>query len=88
MPGFIAGSVIRDLAALNKVETHTWDSWGAMATMFGDLSGDQHVLVDEVTATITAGDLAAVQDLYKRPGLIVPGTVFSHRTQQLVDILV
>ena len=84
---FIAGSVIRDLAALNKVETHTWDSWGVMADMFGALSGDQISLVDEVASIIATDDLAAIHDLYQRPRLAVPGTVFSHRTQQPVDIL-
>ena len=84
---FIAGSVIRDLAALNKVETHTWDSWGVMGDMFGELSEDQIALVDEIANTITTGDLAAVQRLYQRPRLAVPGTVFSHRTQRPVDIL-
>lgn len=71
--------------ALNKVESHTWDSWGAMADMFGELA-DQIALVDEVANTITAGDLAAVRNVYQRPGLTMPGVVFSHRTQQPVEI--
>ena len=83
---FIAGSGIRDLAALNKVETHTWDSWGVMGDMFGELNEDQISLVDEVAATIASGDLAGIQGLYRRAGLAVPGKVFSHRTQQLVEI--
>jgi hypothetical protein len=37
----MAASVIRDLAALNKVETLPWDVWGAMPQPGATLDGSQ-----------------------------------------------
>jgi len=38
---FIACDLVKDLAALNKVETLPWDSWGAMPNSGATLSEDQ-----------------------------------------------
>jgi len=47
---FMAASVIRDLAALNKVETPPWDVWGAMPRAGATLDGSQRDYFDQLAA--------------------------------------
>jgi hypothetical protein len=76
---FIASNVIRDLAALNKMELLPWDSWGPMAFR-QDPDPGQAALLDEITTTIASDDLAAIGRLYHSDaGLAVPTTVFDGR---------
>ena len=83
---FVAGAAIRDLAALNKVETHTWDTWGVMDEMFGELTRAQLELVDTVAEAVTVGDLGDIRSLYGREVFTMSGTVTSQRTQSKVQI--
>jgi hypothetical protein len=72
-PGEIRGNAIRDLAALNKVETLPWDEWGRMdASYHGRTGADYDELLDTVAAVCAAGDPAAVAGLYARDELQVP----------------
>jgi hypothetical protein len=84
---FIAGSVIRDLAALNKVETHVWDIWGVMEQMlFTELTQEQRTLVDRIAQTIVTGSLADIRQVYDTEAIRVPGAVTSHRFGHTIAI--
>ena len=84
---FIAGSVIRDLAALNKVETHVWDIWGVMAQMmFTELTEEQRTLIDRIAQTVVTGSLADIRQVYDAEGIRVPGAVTSHRFGRTIAI--
>ena len=73
---FIAGNVIRDIAALNNHEMLPWDVWGAMARtdaeldlpLFDHLAELSHVPDEH------AGELSAA---YEDKRIAVPGTVFN-----------
>ena len=62
---FIRGNVVRDLAALNKVELLPWDAWGVMPEH--DLVGrdDDDELVDRIAACIAADDTDEVRALFE-----------------------
>lgn len=77
---FIAGNVVRDLAALNRTEMLPWDVWGLM--QMGDdglLDGGKGALLDRAAAATLAGDgaLAEVRALYEDDRLRVPPVVFN-----------
>ena len=53
---FIAGNVLRDLAALNRMELLPWDVWGLMQMNdAGLLDGEKGALLDRVAALTLAG---------------------------------
>jgi Transglutaminase-like superfamily len=69
----IRGNAIRDLAALNKVETLPWDEWGRMAESYRGATGAAYdELIDTVAAVCAADDPDAVAGLYAREELRVP----------------
>ena len=73
---FIAGNVIRDVAALNNHEMLPWDVWGDMARTDAELDLS---FIDQLAAFSHApdrhfGDLRAA---YKDKRVAVPGTVFN-----------
>ncbi|MBI3196042.1 MAG: transglutaminase domain-containing protein [Rhodospirillales bacterium] len=76
---FIRGSLMRDLAALNKVEMLPWDYWGlADRTPIDALPSEELPLLDELARTLAAPhDLAQLQASYAHPEFIVPATVRS-----------
>jgi hypothetical protein len=77
---FIAGNVLRDLAALNRMETLPWDVWGAMQMSdAGLLDGEKGALFDRAAALTLAGDgaLAEVTAIYDDDRLRVPPVVFN-----------
>lgn len=51
----IQGNVVRDLAALAKVETLPWDDWGIIGRHFDDLSADDRDLLDRAASVSAAG---------------------------------
>ncbi|MFD5074442.1 transglutaminase-like domain-containing protein [Streptomyces sp. NPDC058371] len=61
----IAQTVVRDLAALNKVEGFPWDTWGIMTAPFEDLGTDELELLDSA-AEISAkgGPVDDARELY------------------------
>lgn len=66
--GFIRGNLIRDLAALNRVEMLPWDCWGLILPPDNELSDADIALLDTV-AHVTVGAAAtpsadAVEALY------------------------
>lgn len=76
---FIRGSLMRDLAALNKVEVLPWDYWGLADRMpIDSLPYDEMPLLDDLaTALASPDELAAIKNAYGRNGLTVPTTIRS-----------
>jgi hypothetical protein len=77
---FVAGNVLRDLAALNRMEMLPWDVWGLMATDDAGLSDEKKQLLDKVAALAIAGDeaFAEVRIIYQSDDrLRVPSVVFN-----------
>jgi hypothetical protein len=77
---FIAGSLVRDLAALNKMEMLTWDIWGAQPQPDRALENEQLAFFDRLAAIICAPDTSfdELREYYaKDDRLRVPATVFN-----------
>lgn len=78
---FVRGNLVRDVAALNKMELLPWDSWGIMEGQDEALSADDWSLLDEA-AELTRGDVPEwerVRALYEGNGrLRVPPTITSY----------
>lgn len=77
---FVGGNVVRDLAALNRMELLPWDVWGAMAGRDGELGAEQLALLDRVAALSQDPDAAfdEVRRSYRcESGLRVPPTVMN-----------
>jgi hypothetical protein len=76
---FVLGNVVRDLAALNKVELLPWDTWGPMR-LRQDPDPTEGELIDTVASVMAAGDASAVRALYDgTDSLKVPAAVFDGR---------
>lgn len=77
---FIAGSLVRDLAGLNKVEMLPWDCWGAIPQPNEQLSEDQFDFFDRL-AELTRDPDASFDELRRLyesdERLRVPKTVFN-----------
>jgi len=80
--GEVRGSVLFDLAALNKVEVLPWDSWGRMEAAYkSETDADYDDLLDSVSEITSADDFDAIRDLYDRhddlrvPASLLPPTV-------------
>lgn len=72
-PAEIRGNAIRDLAALNKVETLPWDEWGRMhASYEGETGAEYDELLDTIAAVCAADDSHAIVELYQSDELRVP----------------
>lgn len=76
---FIRGSLMRDLAALNKVEMLPWDYWGLAdrAPIDAMLREEMPLLDDLATVLANSDDLAGLQATYRRAELIVPDAIQS-----------
>ncbi|NRQ40484.1 transglutaminase domain-containing protein [Nonomuraea sp. NN258] len=83
---FVAGNVVRDLAALNKVELLPWDTWGMIDLTLGETEDRRTALVDEIAVAVVAGDVGRWRRLYERAEVRVPRTVRSHRYQREVHL--
>jgi hypothetical protein len=78
---FVQANVVRDLAALNKLELLPWDVWGLMTFQEEpDAAGSS--LTDSVADVIAGDDLNAIRRVYEdNEGLRVPDKVFDARFQ-------
>ena len=75
---FIAGSLIRDIAALNKIEMLPWDVWGAQPGQDATLDEGQLAYFDQLAELTIEPDasLERLRERYMREdGLRVPGAV-------------
>ncbi len=79
---FVAGSLIRDMAALNKLEMAPWDVWGAQPTPESEFG---LALFDEVAALTREPDrtFAELRRRYDADDLRVPPTIFNALDRRL-----
>jgi hypothetical protein len=81
---FVRGNVLRDLAALNKVELLPWDGWGMLEELGNDEWPDEVVTWLDRAAAVTERPDAAhaeLRALYDgSPAARVSGTVFNWQT--------
>jgi Transglutaminase-like superfamily len=78
---FVQANVVRDLAALNKMELLPWDVWGRMAFR-EDPDPETAALTDTVAETVAGADLEAIRHVYETgDDLRVPDKVFDARFQ-------
>jgi hypothetical protein len=71
--GEVRGNLIRDLAALNKVETLPWDEWGRMEASYAGQTGtDYDDLMDVAAAACGSGEESAIAALYASHDLALP----------------
>lgn len=88
---FIRGNLVRDVAALNKVELLPWDIWGLAYVEGGDeaLSDEDMAALDEMAA-LSGGDVAAfdrLRALYEAdPRWRVPRTIRSFTGPEPVSV--
>lgn len=68
----IAGSVLRDLAALNKNEMLPWDYWGLLDDWERGRVPIDPGYVDEIAEVVDADDPAGIREVFRRPELVVP----------------
>jgi hypothetical protein len=74
----VQGSVIRDLANLNRVETLPWDDWGLIPIHYDDLDPADIELLDRVAAVSAAGGpLTQAIDAYRSDPRIPPAGIAS-----------
>jgi hypothetical protein len=81
---FIAGSLIRDAAALNGVELLPWDVWGGMPKLNHTLTPDELAYFDRLAQlTAAPGEHAnTLRALYEDDAKLKPGaSVWNDRTQ-------
>lgn len=72
-PAEIRANAVKDLAALNKVESLSWDEWGRMTDAFAGRTGEDYdALLDELAAVCEADDPAAMGELYRNPVFEMP----------------
>ncbi len=82
---FIRGNVVRDLAALNRVELLPWDGWGLMLRLgqSDECPANDLALLDEA-AGLTQGGVEAFDSMRKlydsEPSLYVPPSVTNFQT--------
>ena len=85
---FVRGNLIRDVAALNKVELLPWDGWGLIDRRDDDISPDELSLLDKV-ASMTADevDFLPVRMAYDtNKGLVVPPEITCYAKSGTVKI--
>ncbi len=73
--GFIRGDLIRDLAALNKMELLPWDCWGLISKKDQDLTVEDIALLDRIAELTLAGNevFPEVRSIYENDArLCVP----------------
>jgi nucleotide-binding universal stress UspA family protein len=77
---FIAGDVVRDIAALNKVEMLPWDVWGAQPRPEEQMHAEQLALFDTLAPLSRDPDASfdVLRKVYaEHAHLRVPATVFN-----------
>ena len=77
---FVAGVLIRDLAALNKMEMLQWDTWGAVPRRDDSISDEQLAFFDRIAALTrdpdaSFGELRSLYDT--NDGVRVPPVAFN-----------
>jgi hypothetical protein len=77
-PAEIQGNLVKDLAALNKVEMLPWDEWGRMTEAYDGQTGEDYdALLDTVADACNSDDPRRITELYERPELHVPDALIA-----------
>ena len=77
---FIASDLVRDVAALNRMEMLPWDVWGAMPKPNESIEGDQLGFFDRLAELTRLPDRSVddLREIYESDDRVcVPGTVFN-----------
>jgi len=82
---FIAGNVIRDVAALNNMELLPWDVWGGMLQPTDPLTPDAMAFFDRLSELTARPDrnFAELRKIYEDPKVKVPPQVFNFLHKQM-----
>jgi hypothetical protein len=87
---YIQSQLVRDLAAMNKMELLCWDCWGlGHADLNEDPSPDDAALLDRVAALTQAGNesFAELRDIYEdNRQLRVPPVIISYRDTEPIEV--
>jgi hypothetical protein len=86
---FIAGNLLRDVAALNNNEMLPWDVWGAMVEPGEAIPPEKHLLFDKLAALTLVPDahFSELRVLYDTDAALrVPPQVFNHLRQALEPV--
>jgi hypothetical protein len=80
---WVAQNLIRDLAALNRMEMLPWDVWGAMPKPTTEITDSEINLLDRVSEITLAGDQALpdLQQIYQDDRLRVCEVIFNASRQ-------
>lgn len=90
---FAAGNLLRDLAALNKVEVQVWDWWSFADDISNEMAipAERRPLLDEIAAATSseAPVLSELRRLFARADLKVPEQVvaYPHGTREICAVL-
>ncbi|HYH01971.1 MAG TPA: transglutaminase domain-containing protein, partial [Bacillota bacterium] len=83
--GFIRGNLIRDLAALNKMELLPVDFWGLMQRPDKPIPESDAAMLDGVARLITAED-PKLYEVYRWDEFRVPSRIYSFTPQGMVQV--
>jgi len=72
---WIAGNLMRDAAALLRIELLPWDEWGVMPAAGSAIPRESAELFDRLAAATVGPDAARVAEVMAEPGLRVPPMV-------------
>lgn len=85
---FIRGNLVRDIAALNKVELLPWDIWGLMDRQEKDRTEAEMELLDRVAAmTYDEVEFEGIRSVYREnKAFAVPAIIKSYTQSKLIRI--
>ena len=83
---FVRSNVVRDLAALNKIELLPWDVWGVMQDWTQLGSEADNVVVDRFAAVCASDDLGLVRATFDDPLVYVPNTITTFLDSRPIDV--
>lgn len=75
---FVRSNVVRDLAALNKVELLPWDAWKIMENRAQLGTDHDNAIFDDAARVCASDDLERVRRLYSNPRFAVPNTITTY----------
>jgi hypothetical protein len=83
---YVAGNIVRDVAALNKMELLPWDVWGAQPMLNASLTPEQLSWFDRLSGLASSTEVQWVElrSCYRSDrGLLVPPQVFNAVRQRM-----
>jgi hypothetical protein len=82
---FVRGNLVRDIAALNKVELLPWDIWGLMDRQEKDRTAAEMELLDQIAAmTYDDVEFESIRSVYREnKGFTVPLIIKSYTQSKL-----